>query len=238
MEQDRKRQPAPLSDGVYQSLSARIREGAYPSGRRLPSEMKLSGEFGVSRPIVREALERLRKEGMIQSRQGAGSLVIARFDGNLSFSPPETLADVQRCYEFRLTIEPDAAFLAALRREEASVEELRELTEELVRPNLSIIQREEVHYRFHSRVIEESKNRYFIASMRALREHIHIVTKIFTQSLVSKSPDNKRAIDDEHRAIYEAIRNQDAEEARALMRHHIKSSHDRLFGGGLMGLPL
>jgi GntR family transcriptional repressor for pyruvate dehydrogenase complex len=60
---------------------------------------------GVSRPILRTALARLKTEGMIVSRQGAGSFVRDRATTTLGFSPVETIADIQRCYEFRLTIE-------------------------------------------------------------------------------------------------------------------------------------
>ena len=66
-----------------------------------------------------DSLGRLKTEGMIISRQGAGSFVRDRAATTLGFSPVETIADIQRCYEFRLTIEPDAAFppqTAATRR--------------------------------------------------------------------------------------------------------------------------
>ena len=64
-----------LADRVYHLLYSRISNGDYPANQKLPSEKTLADEFGVSRPILRMALERLRDQGIIHSRQGAGSYV-------------------------------------------------------------------------------------------------------------------------------------------------------------------
>ena len=64
-----------LADRVYHLLYSRISNGDYPANQKLPSEKTLADEFGVSRPILRMALERLRDQGLIHSRQGAGSYV-------------------------------------------------------------------------------------------------------------------------------------------------------------------
>ena len=88
-----------FADRVYQLLLTRISNGEYAPDHKLPSEKELSDQFDVSRPIVREALERLRKEGLIYSRQGAGSFVRLRTEPrSLGFPPVETIADIQRCY--------------------------------------------------------------------------------------------------------------------------------------------
>ena len=90
--------------------------GDYPANQKLPSEKTLADEFGVSRPILRDALERLRDQGLIHSRQGAGSFVREIRSVPLGFARVETIADIQRCYEFRICIETMSARLAATRR--------------------------------------------------------------------------------------------------------------------------
>jgi GntR family transcriptional regulator len=58
-------------------LRARVENGLYPLGTLLPTESELCAEFGISRHTVREALRRVADDGLIQRRQGSGSLVVA-----------------------------------------------------------------------------------------------------------------------------------------------------------------
>jgi DNA-binding GntR family transcriptional regulator len=62
---------------VYNVLSRRLESGKYPINMRLPTESELCEEFDASRFTVREALRRLVAQGMVQRRQGAGSIVVA-----------------------------------------------------------------------------------------------------------------------------------------------------------------
>ena len=113
-----------LADRVYHLLYSRISNGDYPANQKLPSEKTLADEFGVSRPVLRMALERLRDQGLIHSRQGAGSYVREVKTVPLGFARVETIADIQRCYEFRICIETMAARLAAARRGREALDEI------------------------------------------------------------------------------------------------------------------
>ena len=62
---------------ILNVLSQRVETGQYPLEERLPTESELCDEFGASRFTVREALRRLVDHGMVQRRQGAGSIVVA-----------------------------------------------------------------------------------------------------------------------------------------------------------------
>ncbi|SEQ75121.1 transcriptional regulator, GntR family [Faunimonas pinastri] len=225
-----------LADRTYHLLYGRITNGNYTPNQKLPPETQLSREFNVSRPVLRAALERLRNEGLIYSRQGAGSYVRAAQAQALGFARVETIADIQRCYEFRLTIETDAAFLAAQRRNEARLKEMEEALDLLNTATGSMTHREDADYAFHLAITRAANNQYYEASMRALREHIHVGMKMHGQSLMSDGPKGLREVFEEHGAIFEAIRNREPETARQLMRQHIVNSRDRLFGGGLIDL--
>ncbi|WP_034854783.1 FadR/GntR family transcriptional regulator, partial [Sinorhizobium sojae] len=105
-----------LADLVFERMHRAIKSGAYQSDERLPTEHDLAAEFEVSRPVIREALRRLREQGLIYSRRGAGSFVrVLGMKEPLGFGQLENVADLLNCYEFRLTLEPAAAAAAAAR---------------------------------------------------------------------------------------------------------------------------
>src|SRR3712207_5305575 len=96
-----------------------ITQGEFREQSKLPTESELAERFGVSRPTVREALSRLRSDGIIASRRGSGSYVVRKPDENLlRFAPIESIADIQRCYAFRTWVEAGAAELAAEMRDQ------------------------------------------------------------------------------------------------------------------------
>lgn len=62
---------------LAETLRARIADGTYPPGTRIPSEPQLSREHGISRPTVVRALELLKRDGWLEARQGYGTVVRA-----------------------------------------------------------------------------------------------------------------------------------------------------------------
>lgn len=225
-----------LADRVYHLLYSRISNGDYPANQKLPSEKTLSDEFGVSRPILREALERLRDQGIIHSRQGAGSYVREIRTVPLGFARVETIADIQRCYEFRICIETMSARLAAVRRDTAAIEDISTALSLMEGATESQTHREDADFAFHHAVARAANNQYFEASMRALREHIYVGMKLHGQSLMTDGAKALRDVFGEHSAIFAAIRDGDSDAAERLMRGHLTNSRDRLFGGTLIDL--
>ena len=115
-----------LSDRVYEEILTMIVSGEIPVGAKLPTEHALSQQLEVSRPVLRQALKQLREDGVIVSRQGSGSFVERRPEGAfLDFAPVGSIADIQRTFEFRAAIEGEAAYLAAERRTDAELANLR-----------------------------------------------------------------------------------------------------------------
>lgn len=225
-----------LADRVYHLIYSRISNGDYPANQKLPSEKVLAEEFGVSRPILREALERLRDQGLIHSRQGAGSFVREIRTAPLGFARVETIADIQRCYEFRLCIETMAARLAAERRSEQGLEALATALSLMEGATDSQTHREDADFAFHLAIAQAANNQYFEASMRALREHIYVGMKLHGQSLMTDGAKALRAVFGEHSEIFEAIRDGDGDRAAALMSRHLTHSRSRLFGGAIIDL--
>ncbi|MBN9058887.1 MAG: FadR family transcriptional regulator, partial [Rhizobiales bacterium] len=64
-----------LADILYGQILEQIVSGTFAAGDRLPSENDICKAFEVSRPVVREALQRLQADGLVIARQGAGTFV-------------------------------------------------------------------------------------------------------------------------------------------------------------------
>jgi GntR family transcriptional repressor for pyruvate dehydrogenase complex len=228
------RQRKSLADVVYDKLNRAIKSGAYGADERLPTEHDLAAEFQVSRPVIREALRRLREHGLIYSRRGAGSFVRqSGLRAPLGFGQVASISDLERCYEFRLTLEPEAAAAAAVRHDpqslaaiQAALREMREATERQRH-------REDADFAFHLAIARASENQYFATAMEALEDHIAVGMKFHGLSL-KVTPDGLREVYVEHRAITEAVADRDAESARTLMRTHLTGSRDRMFEGRRM----
>ena len=225
-----------LSEVVFDRLMHAIKSGAYAPDERLPTEHDLAAEFQVSRPVIREALKRLRDQGLIYSRRGAGSFV--RQSGirqPLGFGPLESIVGLQRCYEFRLTLEPQAAAAAAERHDATGLAEIAAALDLMRDATARQRHREDADFAFHTAIAQASDNQYFATAMAALKDHIAVGMHFHGASL-QVTPDGLEQVFREHKAIYEAIRDRNAELARELMHKHLSGSRDRLFEGRRLSL--
>lgn len=228
-----------LVDRVFEELRQRIQDGNYPPDTRLPGEHELAAMLGVSRPIVRDALGRLRDQGIVYSRQGAGTFVQATVSpqAQLAFTPVKTIADIQRCYEFRLTIEPYAAYFAAQRRDDAAIRKIADALAELRDATSHQLHRTDADFMFHRAVTEAANNHYYTASMDALKPHIAVGMHLHGLSLMGPRLQLERVFE-EHERIYRAVAEGRADDARDAMRIHLEGSRDRLFEGRVLDLSI
>lgn len=220
-----------LSEQVFERMQRAIKSGAYSPDERLPTEHELAAEFQVSRPVVREALKRMRDQGFIYSRQGAGSFVrTLGLKKPLGFGQMENIADLQRCYEFRLTVEPEAAAAAAERYDDDALKAIKDALQLMGDATSRQRHREDADFMFHLAIARASNNQYFATAMEALEDHIAVGMQFHGLSL-KLTPDGLRHVYNEHEALFTAIRDRDAARARTLMRAHLEGSRDRLFEG-------
>jgi len=224
-----------LSDAVFDRIQRAIKSGAYAVNERLPTEHALAAEFQVSRPVVRDALQRLRDQGLIYSRRGAGSFV--REQGirePLGFGQMENLSDLQHCYDFRLTIEPEAAAMAAERHTPEALARIKSALGLLRDATNRQAHRADADFMFHLSIAQASANPYFSTAMQALEEHIAVGMRFHGMSLRSTS-NGLQHVFVEHSAVFDAIARRDTEAARELMRAHLTGSRDRLFAPKPLG---
>jgi len=230
---------APLGrDRLYEVLLGRILSGAYAQGSRLPSEELLAAEFAVSRPLVRQALARLREEDFITSRRGSGSYVRSAEDaeGRTPFAAISCVADIERCFEFRQHVESRAAGLAARNRGPADMAALRAAHDHLEAVLATGTLGNEADFRFHDCVAAASGNRFFLETLHVLRPHIDTCMRMLPRLANRRSPSRIARVRAEHRAILDAIMVQEADAAERAMATHIASAQRRIFEGDEPGV--
>ena len=224
--------PGRLSGAVYDGIVEMIANGAFEINTRLPSETKLSVMFGASRPVVREALARLREDEVITSRQGSGSYVRRRPDlAVLRLNPIGSIADVQRCFEFRAGLEPVAAALAALRWEAADMARMEAAMAQLELCVKTGVLGAEEDNRLHQAIADATHNQYHASVQQLLHTHISAGMNITRSLSLRRTEARMRQVQDEHEAIMTALRQRDAERAHTEMERHILNARQRMFEG-------
>lgn len=221
-----------LGDLVYDGIFSMIASGEIAENVRLPSEVELGRHFGVSRPIVREALARLRDDGLIQSRRGSGSYVKRKPDANVfRFVEIGSVSDIQRCYDFRVGFEAGAAGLAATSWRAEEMAELEsavaELSQTLSKGELAV----DADSRFHRAVAEATRNPYYISVQNSLDQNIRFGMNLALNLSLLKPATRNKIVVDEHAEIIEAIRQRDANAASQAMARHIENARKRMFEG-------
>lgn len=222
-----------LTQNVVAALSERIRRGEFHAGEKLPTESRLMESFGVSRTVIREAMSRLQAAGLVETRHGIGTFLREPQDEQHLRIHNEsilTMLDVMAILELRISLETEAAGLAALRRTDAQVQQLRGILDEFaehVRKKTGNAVVSDVA--FHLMVATATGNRYFYDILEQLGNAIIPRTRIDSAALVDDDPHNYLGrIHLEHEDIYSAIARKDPDAARAAMRTHLANSRERL----------
>ncbi|MDY7085290.1 MAG: FCD domain-containing protein [Actinomycetota bacterium] len=221
----RKRRPASLARAVTAELVDRVVHGTYPPGTPLPPEPVLGQVFGVSRTVVREAVKVLQEKGLVQVRQGAGTIVSApvRWDMldelvlRASIETEEGMTILDDLVVTRRVLESDMANVAARAAGHETVERLRVLVEEmdeLVDDHLAYARHDRA---FHDTVMQASGNRLARGVVRALESQVVSTARYMGRPERALCVASNRG----HRRVYECIAARDAEGAAEAMFTHI-----------------
>jgi DNA-binding FadR family transcriptional regulator len=218
-------QSSRFADRVYEQILEEIVSGQSAIGDRLPSEDQLAKEHSVSRPVIREALSRLQADGVVITRKGAGTFVQRQpgreFGG---------IADLMRCFEFRIGVEGEAAYLAAQRRTDEHMAAIRAAFDRLNEANAAseLGVREDIE--LHVGIARASRNQMFVQTLDALAVHVFNGMNVTRSLSLTRSQKRLRLVQEEHRRIIEAIFASDGELSRAAMREHIDNARHRALG--------
>jgi GntR family transcriptional repressor for pyruvate dehydrogenase complex len=211
-------------------LQRRIARGELKRGDRLPTEKALGEAFGVSRAVVREAIARLKADGLIETRQGSGAFVVeAPKSINLRFwqgAGPE-LDELRDIFELRAMVEGAVAELAARRRDP---DDLRAMTEHLQTMDNAMKcggDGTEADDNFHIAMAKATHNAYVGRLVEFLGRHFSDSRKLAWQD-TSHQLAIPHAAQSEHRALFEAIERGESDAARRCALEHLRGAAGRL----------
>lgn len=219
-----------LADTLAQRLREEIASGRLQPGERLPTEQMMSQTYGVSRPVVREAVGRLKHDGLVTSRQGAGAFVA---DASAASSFRIDIADfsdkeeIGAIVELLMAVEATATALAAERR---SNEELGRIRAQLEAMQLAIDRGEpgvDEDMAFHRAIAESTGNPFFRDLSQFLDRRVHQFIRT-ARSNTARHGGLAQTVQREHEAIYAAIEKQDAPAARLAAEEHLRNAAGRL----------
>ncbi len=220
-----------LADQLYEQILRQIVSGHLSERDRLPSEMELSKSFQVSRPVVREALMRLRADGLVVARKGSGTYVCRRPAPDfMDLAPGGSIADLFRCWELRIPVECEAAFLAAQRRTSADLRAIEGALKEFEGLLNTSASGSDADLRFHHAVAAASGNELFVSVLESMHDSIDQGMRLAHRLSWTDNQDRLRVLLDEHLPIFEAIAARNSEAAREAMRNHVENSRDRILG--------
>jgi GntR family transcriptional regulator, transcriptional repressor for pyruvate dehydrogenase complex len=206
-----------------------IGDGVRP-GTKLPSERQLALRFGVSRPLVREALRSLVERGLIEISPGRGAFVRAMRMSDAA-RPLDALyrrqnATPRDLVEARLMLEREAAGLAAERAEAGELEAMERILERFDRTG-DLIERARCDISFHSLMARMSHNPLIETMFSSIAA---LTFELMLRSL--SDPAVSREGLPYHREIADAIRNRNPDRAREAIEGHLLIAR-RLYGQDL-----
>jgi DNA-binding FadR family transcriptional regulator len=218
-----------LADRAYSGIVEYITAQRLCVGDRLPSEVRLTEIFDVSRAVVREALVRLAADGITVSRRGAGSYVKhTPSDRLIEQAKTGKLSATLGTYEVRFVVEAEAARLAALRR---SVQDMLGLDEALAKLRGALMSGQPAHCEdmaLHRRIVLATANPAFLTAFEALSDDVDWTMSAGVDISRARPPAIIEAMMREHEAIIEAIRAEDSDAAALAMRWHLSEGRKRL----------
>jgi DNA-binding FadR family transcriptional regulator len=219
------RRPANLAAAVTAELVERIVRGVHPSGSPLPPEPVLCETFCVSRTVVREAVKILQEKGLVQIRQGTGTLVTPRALWNMidelvlgaTIAEDESLAVLDDLVVTRRVLESDMANVAARLADDETIDQLRSLVDrmdELVDDHVAYHEHDRA---LHDTVMQASGNRIARAVVRALESQVINTARYVGRTERALCVASNRG----HRRICERIAAHDPDGTAEAMFNHI-----------------
>ncbi len=218
-----------LTDRVADLLTEEIRSGRLAAGDKLPTEVELVKQLGVSRTVVREAVSRLHSAGLLEPRQGLGVFVMQPRTQPLDLSMDEssTKAKVLQIVEVRRAMEAEAAALAAERATPGDVQLMRQALQSIDDAVAKGGDGVDEDLAFHRSIAESTGNQVMVATVRYLGEVLRSGIRV-TRANEARRRDFIEAVRSEHHAIVDAIEVGDAVAARAAARRHMHHAAKRL----------
>ena len=220
-----------LTDRVKDGLIRLIAESGLKPGDKLPPGDKLCETFDVSRTVVREAIASLKAEGRLRSLRGSGVYVSEPpkpAGGSMFMEAPQDIAQVLDFIEFRISVEIEAAALAAERRTETNLLRMEQALVQFARRPVDHTLATDADRAFHRAIADATNNVRFSLFVDEMGERL--IPRRALRASFSDETDRAEFLDNiqaEHRRIFDAISDRQPDAARLAMRQHLEGGRRR-----------
>jgi len=216
--QIRKPQRLSLVEQVTKEMEHMIQKGFWKVGERIPPEKELMEQFDVSRNTLREALRALAHVGLLETKQGSGTVIRSESVFGAVVTKHLEQSSIFQILEVRLAIEREAAYLAAKRRTEEDLVEMKRWINacQEAMENQEVQQFLEADIALHQTIVEASQNNVLIDLYASLTDSlIYSIEHIVLQHGVGS---DEHII---HRDLYQTIQQKDSHAAEELVKTYI-----------------
>ena len=222
--------PKKVSSQIADQIRASILSGEFAPGDKLPPERELAEMFGVSRPSVREALNILASSGLVMSYQGGGTVVQSLVESSTG-SPLSALIEAEQeraldVIEVRKGMEAWTSYYAAQRALPEDVRKLEKLLAEMERNLDGMKSSQDLDANFHIVIAQATHNIVWLHLMQSIFDAMKEFQRGVWRAVYLTAEDHRQLFA-HHRAVYEAIRDRDAERARDAMLAHLTFAEQR-----------
>jgi GntR family transcriptional regulator, galactonate operon transcriptional repressor len=220
-----------LSEMVAGTIGRRIVSGKYLPGDTLPTEPKIQQEFGVSRTAVREAIRLLSAKGLTAARPKIGTRVRPTVDWNMldpdvlrwQIDQNPTEEFIHALFEMREIIEPAASSRAAERATDEEIVALGVAMDGIQNELRGSPEQIQADIQFHMVILSASRNPMLRSVGAMIESALSIAFKLGWRTVMAEDAVLQ------HRAVYEAVRQRNGEEAFLAMRKLLRNSKGNVF---------
>jgi GntR family transcriptional repressor for pyruvate dehydrogenase complex len=218
-----------LADQVTAALMDKILGDEF-AGSQLPSEQAMAEGFRVSRTVVREAISRLKSEGLIETRQGLGAFV--RTDRRdvpyrIDLNSENLASSLLHIIELRQGLDAEIAFLAAERRKRDQMAWIRKAFADVERASKAGHDAVAEDLKFHLSIAKATGNPLFPELLRFLGHFLYAAVRV-TRANEDRRREFSEQVHSEHAAIADAIQKQDPEAAAMAAKTHMLNAAVRI----------
>lgn len=218
-----------LADQVTEALTRNIRENKFPDSQ-LPSEQAMAEGYGVSRTVIREAVSRLKADGLIDTRQGRGAFV--RTDSldvpfRIDLDSADLLGSLLHIIELRRGLDAEIAYLAATRRNREQMAAIRRALADVERASKAGADAAAEDLAFHLSIAKATGNPLFLELLQFLNQFLYIAIRV-TRANEDRRVEFSVQTRIEHAAIASAIERQDPEAASTAAKIHMINAAERI----------
>ncbi|MCC5855773.1 MAG: pyruvate dehydrogenase complex transcriptional repressor PdhR [Idiomarina sp.] len=217
-------QQTKLSDVIVSQIESLIVDGTWSAGERLPSERELARQFQVSRPSLREAIQKLEARGLVSRRQGGGTYIAGALDQHVAdplfdllARHPESQFDL---LEFRHALESVSAYFAALRGTDMDMARIEATFAKATETEPTSPARAQALMAFYIAVAEGSHNVVLLHLVRGMAELLQDNIRRNLEQLQGRS-DVLAQLQIHREAMVQAIIARQPEQARTACHDHL-----------------